>query len=183
MFNIFKKKKKEEPLYDVTNLSVKDLDVNFVFDYDMKSWIVREVYEYDWGNNSFTREYKVDSGDEVAFLEVEDDDELYLVLSNSISLRKIEEDVVEKISKKGKSYKKIHYAGETYFLEEDSAGYFKNAAKKEDDWEEFITWEYLNEEETRVVSLTQWDEQNVEASAGIVVKPYQISNILPGADK
>ncbi|MEQ8239880.1 MAG: DUF4178 domain-containing protein [Cyclobacteriaceae bacterium] len=181
MFNLFKKKK-EEPLYDVTNLSVKDLDVGFVFDYDMKSWIVKEVLEYDWGNNNFTREYKVDSGDEVRFLEVEDDDELFIVLSNSISLRKIEEDVAEKIRKKGKSHKKIQFEEETYFLEEESAGYFKSAAKKGDDWEEFITWQYLNEEETRVVSLTQWDEQNIEASAGIVVKPYQISNITPSGN-
>ena len=68
MFDFFKKKKKVS--YDVTNLSLKDLDVGFIFDYDMKSWVVKEVYKYDWGNNNYTSEYKVDSGDEVAFLPV-----------------------------------------------------------------------------------------------------------------
>jgi len=178
MFDFFKKKK-EKPQYDVTNLSVKDLDVGFIFDYDMKSWVVKEVYGYDWGNNSFTREYKVDSGDEVAFLDVEDDDELSLVMSKPTTLRKIEEDVADKITKKGKPPKKIHFEGDLYYKEEDSAGYFKNVAKESYDWEEFITWDYINENETHVVSITQWDEQTIEASAGLIVKPYQISNIIP----
>ena len=42
-------KKKKEPDYDVTNLSLKDLETGFIFDYDMKSWVVEESYEYDWG--------------------------------------------------------------------------------------------------------------------------------------
>ena len=67
IFDLFKKKEKA-PKYDVTNLKVTDLDQGFIFDYDMKSWVVKEVYEYDWGSNNFSHEYKVDSGDEVAFL-------------------------------------------------------------------------------------------------------------------
>ena len=61
MFNLFKKK--QEPTYDVTDLKITDLDVGFIFDYDLKSWVVREKYEYDWGGNNFSHEYKVDSGD------------------------------------------------------------------------------------------------------------------------
>jgi hypothetical protein len=68
----------------------------------MKSWVVKEVYEYDWGNNNFTREYKIDSGDEVGFLHIEDDGELNITFSNSIKIRKIEEDVSEEIQKNEK---------------------------------------------------------------------------------
>ena len=50
MFDFLRKRKKVS--YDVTNLSLKDLDVGFIFDYDMKSWVVQEVYKYDWGNNN-----------------------------------------------------------------------------------------------------------------------------------
>lgn len=179
MFNIFKKKK-EEPEYDITNLSVKDLNFGFIFDYDMKSWVVKEVYEYDWGDNNFTKEYKVDSGDEVAFLEIEDDGDLSIVLSKSIKVRKIEEDVVDKITSKGRGPKKLHYKDEKYFLDSDSAGYFRDCRKETKDWEELITWDYYNEDESHVVSLTQWDERTIEASAGLVLKSYQISNIIPG---
>lgn len=177
MFNFFKKKK--EPAYDVTNLSVKDLNYGFIFDYDMKSWVVKEVYEYDWGGKFYTKEYKVDSGDDVAFLGVEDDGELVLTLAKALKIRKIEEDVFEAITEKEKAPSKIHLSGETYYLHEDSAGYFRDMA---DDraWEELISFDYFNDDETKFISLTQWDERTVEAYSGIILEPYQISNIIPG---
>lgn len=178
MLNFFKKKK--EPEYDVTNLQITDLDVGFLFDYDMKSWIVKETYEYDWGDNNFSKEHKVDSGDEVAFLSVEDEGELNLSLSKTIKIRKIDEDVADEIVKNEKAPRQLHYEGEQYFLDADSAGYYRDCAKKSEDWEELMSFEYLNEEEDKLVCITQWDEQTFEASAGIVLKPYQISNIIPG---
>ena len=177
MFNLFKKKK--EPEYDVTNLTVKDLNYGFIFDYDMKSWVVKEVYKYDWGGNFFTKEYKIDSGDEVAFLGVEDDAELTISFAKSMKMRKIEEDVFEAITEQKKAPSKIHYKEETFYLDEDSAGYFRDLAEDRA-WEELIAYDYLNEDETKFISLTQWDERTVEAYTGILLKPYQISNIIPG---
>lgn len=179
MFDFFKKKK-EEPSYDVTNLSLKDLNVGFIFDYDMKSWVVKEVYEYDWGSNNYSKEYKVDSGDEVAFLSIEDDSELTITLTKSIKIRKIEEDVVDEILKTEKAPGKIHYESEIYYQHSDSAGYFRNCIKKTD-WEELFSWEFYNENEDKIISITQWDERTFEAFAGIVLQPFHFSNIIPGS--
>ncbi|MFY0601778.1 MAG: DUF4178 domain-containing protein [Cyclobacteriaceae bacterium] len=177
MFNIFKKK--IEPEYDITNLSVKDLNVGFIFDYDMKSWVVKEVYEYDWGDHNFSKEYKVDSGDEVGFLGVEDDGDIVLTMAKSLKIRKIEENVFEAITEK-KAPDKIHLDGKVYYLHSDSAGYFRDCAKKEKEWEELIAYEYLDEDEENFISLTQWDDRTVEASSGIVLEQYKVSNIIPG---
>ena len=177
MFDFFKKKK--APAYDVTNLSLKDLNVGFIFDYDMKSWVVKEVYKYDWGNNNFTSEYKVDSGDEVAFLHIADEGELEISLSKSIRLSKIDEAIADEIEKNEKPPTKIHFNDELYFLEEDAAGYFRDLSKETADWEALISWEYLNDEATKVLSITQWDIRNIEASAGLILKEYQFSNIIP----
>jgi hypothetical protein len=177
MFDFFKKKK--APAYDVTNLSLKDLNVGFIFDYDMKSWVVKEVYKYDWGNNNFTSEYKVDSGDEVAFLHIADEGELEISFSKSIRLSKIDEAIADEIEKNKKPPRKIHFNEELYFLEEDAAGYFRDFSKETEDWEELISWEYLNDKATNVLSITQWDIRNIEASAGLILKEYQFSNILP----
>ncbi len=177
MFNFFKKKK--EPSYDVTNLSVKDLNYGFIFDYDMKSWVVKEVYEYDWGDQKFTKEYKVDAGDEVAFLGVEDNGELTLTLAKSLKIRQIEEDIFEAITDQKKAPSKIHCKGELFYLHEDSAGYFRDHADG-DTWEELMSYEYFNEDETKFISLTQWDERTLEAYSGIVLEPFKISNIIPG---
>ncbi len=179
--NPFKKNKK--PAYDVTNLGIMDLNVGFVFDYDLKSWVVEEAYEYDWGGNHFSKEFKVNAGDDVAFLSVEDDGDLNISMTKSIKLRAIEEDVMEEITKNKKAPKTIHFKKETYYLESDSAGYFREAGSNEDSWEELISWEYFNESEDKIVCLTQWDEYNVEASAGAVVSSHQISDILPGSEE
>jgi hypothetical protein len=177
MFDFFKKKK--APTYDVTNLSLKDLNVGFIFDYDMKSWVVKEVYKYDWGNNNFTSEYKVDSGDEVAFLHIADEGELEISLSKSIRISKIDEAITDEIEKNEKPPRKIHFDEELYYLEEDAAGYFRDLSNETEDWEELVTWEYLNDEATKVLSITQWDIRNIEASAGLVLKEFQFSNIIP----
>ncbi|WP_462248356.1 DUF4178 domain-containing protein [Ekhidna sp.] len=173
-------KKKKEPEYDVTNLSVLDLDTGFIFDYDMKSWVVQETYEYDWGNNNYSNEYKVHSGDETAFLSVEDDGDINLSMVKSIKLRTIEEDISDEITKNKKPPKTIHYQNESYFLENDSAGYFRDTTKKTEDWEELITWEYYNEAEDKIVCFTQWDEHNIDAAAGKVIEVHQITDIIPG---
>lgn len=179
MFNPFKKKK--EPEYDVTNLSVKDLNTGFIFDYDMKSWKVDETYEYDWGNNNYSKEYKVNSGDEVAFLSVEDDGDINISIVKAIKLRAIDEDVMEEIGKKKNAPKQIHFEKEVYFLENDAAGYFRDTTKKTEDWEELMTWEYYNKEEDKIVCITQWDEHNIDASAGLVLDLHQVSEIIPGS--
>jgi len=178
MFSFFKKKK--EPSYDVTNLGLNDLDFDFIFDYDMKSWVVKEVYEYDWSNNNFSHEYKVDSGDEVAFLSLEDSSELVITLTKAIKIRKIDEDIAQTVADTKKAPKQLHFEGETYYMSSESAGYFRDCGKKTEDWEELFSWEYYNENEDKIISITQWDEHTFDAFAGIVLEPHQISNIIPG---
>lgn len=173
-------KKKEEPKYDVTNLSVKDLDQGFVFDYNLKSWVVREVYKYDWGKNIFTKEFKIDAGDEVAFLSVADNGELALSVTKTIKMQELGDGIREEIRKK-EAPDQLEYNGDKYYLDEDSAGYFNDVTAKSSDWEELVSYDYLNDEETLCLSITQWDERNFEASAGNVIQHYEISNITPDA--
>ncbi|MEM7552453.1 MAG: DUF4178 domain-containing protein [Bacteroidota bacterium] len=178
LFDLFKKK--EEPAYDPTNISIKDLDKGFVFDYDLKTWIVKEVYEYDWGNNNFTKEFKVDSGDEVWYLHLEDDDEIFITVTKKVKIRAIDEDLPERIKKKEKPPKKLEYKGHTLYRDEETMGYFKPVDKETDDWDELISWEYYDDEDQYVLSIEQWGDDEFEAAFGKVAKEHQFSNILPG---
>jgi hypothetical protein len=178
LFDIFKKKEKE-PDYDITNMTVKDLDQGFILDYNMKSWQVKEVYEYDWGNNNFSREYMIDSGDEILYLSIENQGEVFITASREIKIRTLGEDIIDKTIKKERPPKKLEYEGQTYYLDSDIAGYFNDKTKGTDDWEELICWEYYNDEETHIITITQWGEREFDASAGVVVKEYEISNIIP----
>ena len=173
-------KKKKEPTYDVTNMKVTDLAEGFIFEYDLKSWVVKEAYKYDWGKNIFTKEYMIDAGDEVAYLSVAEEGELNLSISKNIKIQKLGDGIRENISRTKKAPETIIYNTEMYYLDEDSAGYFNDLTKGTDDWEELISYDYLNEEETKCLSITQWDERNFDASAGVVIKEFEISNIVPG---
>ncbi|MEO1050277.1 MAG: DUF4178 domain-containing protein [Bacteroidota bacterium] len=176
----FLKKKNEEPEYDVTNMKVTDLDEGFVFEYDLKTWQVKEVYEYDWGKENFSWEYKIDSGDDVMYLSVEDQGDLALSMTKPIKIRKLDEDIVEEIKKNERPPKKIIWENEVYLLDSDSAGYFCDKTAGNDEWEELMAWEYFTEDETKTISITQWDEHNIDAAVGKVIKEYEISNIIPG---
>ncbi len=174
-------KKKEGPAYDPTNLSVRDLNKGFVFEYDMKTWIVKGVYEYDWGDNFFTREYKIDSGTEQMFLSVEDDDELEITITKKVKVRSVDEDLPEHIVQHERPPKKLHYNGVTYYNESESPGYFHDTSNKDDDaWDEFIAWDYYDNDDKLYICIEQWDDREFEASVGKVVEEYEISNILPG---
>lgn len=172
-------KKKKEPSYDVTNMKVTDLAKGFVFEYNLKNWVVKEVYQYDWGKNNFTKEYLIDAGDEKAYLSVENLGELYMTVTKDIKIQKLGDGLRENISKTNKAPETLEYNGETYYLDEDSAGYFNDITKGTDDWEELVSFDYLNEEETKCLSIAQWDERNFDAVAGVVIKEYEISNIVP----
>ncbi len=175
---LFDRFKKDKTNYDVTNMKVTDLDQGFIFEYDLKTWEVVEVYKYDWGDNEFSFEYKISCENETRFLSVEDDDELFLVISNKENVRKINEDLPELLADE-KPPKKITYNDKEFFLDEESPGYFCNLTRDKKNWIEFICWTYIDSAEKEVVEIEQWGEKEFEASAGIVIKPFEISNIIP----
>lgn len=178
LFDIFKKKEKE-PEYDVTNLTIKDLDHGFILEYDLKSWQVKEVYEYDWGHSNFSMEYMLDSGTEKVYLHVENKGELHISVTKPVKILDLDKDLIEKTIKKERPPKKLTWEDEEYRLQTDNAGYFNDRTKGTDDWEELISWEYYNEGESKLISITQWGERDFEASAGVIIQEYQISNIIP----
>ena len=174
-------RKKKGPSYDVTNLSVLDLAINFAFDYDFRTWVVEESYEYDWGGNFFSREFRVFDGKERHFLHVEQDDDLALSLTKSTKTVHVKEDIRKAILKKGKAPKKLHYKDEQYRLDEESTGYFRNIKDtKEEAWSEIICWDYYNGEETSLLSISQTGENEIEVYHGVVIKAHQVANIIPG---
>jgi hypothetical protein len=180
IFDFFKKK--QEPSYDPTNITIKDLQKGFVLDYDMKSWVVREAYIYDWGGHYFTREYKLDSGDDSCYLHVDTNDDLSLTVSRKIKVRSIDEDLPEYIQQHEHPPKKVHYQGVTYLLDKESPGYFRDLADpdREEYWSELVSWEYYDEQEKNFISVEQWGEREFEAAIGKTAEAYQFSNILPG---
>jgi len=170
--------KKKEPAYDATNITVRDLDRNFILEYDLKTWQVAEAFEYDWGNNFFSDEYKLISGSDALFLYVEDDDELELSVSRKISLAAIDQDVASEIMEREEPPRTITCEGQTYKRIEESMGHYRD--RRSNDWSQFISWTFEHKDGKNFITVERWGEEEFEASKGHYVEEYQISNILPG---
>jgi len=180
LFDIFKKK--NEPHYDSTDIRVKDLDVGFVFDYDLSNWEVQQAYEYDWGDSYFSDEYKISDGEKTLYLSVEDDDELILSVSKKLKIKKLGSAILEELMSTQKPPASFEYENEKFVMEEEAPGYFHDRSKGKDDWEEFVSWTYTNESGDKLITIEQWDEKEFEASIGKYIKEFEISHILPATE-
>lgn len=181
LFDFFKKK---TPDYDVTNMSVHDLNVGFIFEYDLETWEIKEAYEYDWGANCFSREYKVTNGKDTKYLSVEEEDDLEMCWMEKIKLVNIDEQLQETLISEQKPPKKIQVNNIDFFYEEVSTGYFQNGLKRdENSWEEYRCWDFEDKSGDHILSIEQWDDEVFEASVGKTVKAFEISNILPAEKK
>jgi hypothetical protein len=170
--------RRKQPKYDSTNIRVTNLDVGFVFEYDLETWEVQACYEYDWGDNFFTQEFKIFNGTKTLFLSVEEDDEVYLSVCEKIRIRQLGDEIQQSLLNDQKAPVSFHYQGKKYFMDKEAPGFYNEVAKG-DEWVEFISWDYEDESGEFVVSIEQWDEQEFEASAGKRIKEFEISNILP----
>lgn len=183
LFDRFSKKK--QPHYDSTDIRVQDLDVGFIFEYDLSTWEVKAMYEYDWGDNFFTREFKINNGSDTLYLSMEEDDELILSVSKKVKVRALGQEVFDNLMSFEKPRNKFEFEEREYFLEKEAPGYFHEIKSddNEEDWVEFISWDFEDNSGDYLVTIEQWGEKEFEAAAGKYIKEFEISNILPVEDK
>ncbi|SOS47314.1 conserved hypothetical protein [Tenacibaculum dicentrarchi] len=176
----FFKKKETERHFDPTNITIRDLGKGYIFEYAIETWTVTALFEYDWGDNYFTREFVIKNGTTEKFLHLEDDGGLVVTLSEKIKLRKLGETVCDYIDENQKPPKKIDFEGTRYFLDKKSPGFCKELDASE--WEELISYDYLDEDEQKTLCIEQYGEDEFEVTKGIIISELAVSNILPVAD-
>ncbi len=183
IFNkLFNRNKKAGP--NPFGRTVRDLDLGYIFEYNLETWEVKEVYEYDWGNNDFTREYKISDGKSTKFLAVEEDDTLELVVSEKVNIRKVQTDLQKLILENEVPPETLRYDNKEFYLDDESPGYFRKLPSEDDeDWEEFIAWDYYDEDEKYNLTIEQWGDRSFEASYGKRIMEFEISDILPREQK
>ncbi len=178
IFDIFKKKD-EKLHYDPTNIKVSDLEKGYLFDYDLETWTVKKMAEYDWGDNHFSREFTVESKGKLRFLSIEENDTLEIALFEKIKYRKLGSFVTNYFKENEKFPEQITYNNTTYFLDKESPGYYRDVDTE--NWEELISFDYVNDAEDKFLCIEQWGENDFEASIGIKIKTFEIDNILPAS--
>jgi hypothetical protein len=186
--NLLNKFKKDKEPENSGPLTVRDLSVGCILEYDMRTFVVKDAYEYNWGDNCISKEYKISDGEETLYLNVEDEDELEISLFTKLKVRKIQEDLPEVIrsNNEKKPPKVLNYDGTKYYYDRESLGLFrdcKNDKDKDDSWVEFVNWLYYDDDDSKILSIEQWGEDDFQSATGKLIKEYQISSILPSPTK
>ena len=161
-------------------LTLDAMRVGFLVDYDLKTWEVIGYNTYDYDGFE-TQEWVLRCGEEVRFLEREEDDgQVEWSLTRRIRIARIQEPVVDRIRAGEDPPEVIHFEGRRYEAVECSAGLFYEGGGGEG--REFVEWNYESGEE-RLLSISQWGENDFSAYEGEYVEEYQFTDILPGAEE
>jgi hypothetical protein len=176
ILDIFKKSKKKGPEL-LSDLTLSDLEVGYLVDYDMKTWEVSAHNYYEWGEGDISHEWQLKSADEVVYLEKESDDEDEWSLNRKIPFNRLGSEIREKIIESGDPPDEIVFEDISYFLEEMSGGQFH--ANSHSPGKELLRWSYEDDEGRRYLGIEQWGEEDFDASVGEPVEEYQFTNILP----
>lgn len=174
LFDFFKRNKEEEKLS--SDLQLKDLSRGDMVDYFLKSWHVEEVLEYDWGNNIYSREFKLNSGDEIIYVEIDQEEDHTVSVSKDIKLSKIEKGLKRHIIENDAPPKELEFNGTKYYLSEESLGHCYVPGSN--DYSKLVSWTLVDEEEEHFISIDRWDETDIEASTGHYAKIIEFSNII-----
>ncbi|WP_373500474.1 DUF4178 domain-containing protein [Desulfococcus sp.] len=168
----------EKPSASVTDLTLADLQVGYVLDYDMKTWEVTAQHHYDWGDGgTLSHEWQMKSHDDTLYLEKASDDEVEWCVCRPIPFSRLGARVRNHIQEHEDPPDEIEFEGTTYHLDEFGGGKFFRNGKGPG--REFLVWDYEDDAGERFLSIEQWDEDDFEVFVGIFVEEYQFTNILP----
>ena len=172
LFDFFGKKKESKVDY-----TVAEMNLGFMVEYFLKTWEVKKVYHYDWGNNFESIEYLLDSGDEKCYLSVEDNDELICMVSKKLEMNPIDPKLASQIVSADDAPQQLVFENKTYHRKSSGQGYCGENDDDEENWSKFVNWVYENEQD--FISIDRWGEEEFSAAKGSYVKEFEFSNILP----
>jgi hypothetical protein len=173
----FLKPRKSATKQPAMELSLSDMKVGCLVDYDLSTWEVTACNQYDWGDGDISLEWQLKSAETVAYLELEQDDDDDWSFNRKIDFSLIDAQVKTQILEAGDPPDEIRFQDETFYLQETAAGHFNT--KKPSDPQPMLRWSYATESGQNYLGIEQWSEKEIDASVGIPAHSYQFSNLLP----
>lgn len=152
-----KKNNKKDNSTNVLNLKIGD-----GFEYDQKFWIIIKSFEYNWGDYK-SLEFELECFGEIAFLEVELEDEMYMTFSYELDFNYLDKYLSEKISSNNIP-QNIKYNNKMFFFDEESEGTCLNLQTGEND--KVFCIDFYDKNDVNLISIEQWGQDDFTASYG-----------------
>lgn len=162
----------------IFDYELAELENRFVLDYDLQSWMVIDTLYYDWGNDHITKECKIDSGAEHAYVYIDTEFEEKYYIRKEVDINSVDKDLDDYIAKHERAPGTINYDGETYYLNNEKPGYFSNKLSKRN-WQELIAYNYNSSDSSDAICILQFDNFEFKAMVAKKIEKHQISNIMP----
>lgn len=151
-----------------------EMDIGYSFKYKKKIWEVIEVHEYSWTEGK-SREYKVLSNGQEAFLEVEVvDDEVICLFGYEIKKQQILPDFTIEDFKSEEVLAELDFMAERYELNEISEGTYRNLTKPEGK-QRLTSFSFYRKND--FVAIVLWEDNTMEFSEGMEVSRKKIKDI------
>lgn len=165
--------------YDPANLSVENLQVGYLLDYDYKTWRVASEQQFDWENGTSEKGFCLVSDlDRRNIYLRKESGHLEVIETKDISIHAIDSNLEKELMASIRPLNVVTYNGLPYYRENGRTGWSFHLPQ-EDNGKKIKVWEYMNEQRDRVIRLEQYGENQFHTSIGSVVSFLKFSEILP----
>ncbi len=151
-----------------------NLKVGDTFELQGAKWTVKEACQYNWDDGETSVEFKINSKDGDAYLEIEDDDEYSLNFSVDITGEDIDPRISIDDLEDEEVLAELYYADTNYFLENIDEGEFVDISGLDAPMR-FTNYSYLYDD--LFVNIVVWEDDTIDFSAGYEINMDEITNL------
>lgn len=178
-------KQKEEKVikrnfdYDPTKISINDLQLGFLVDYNLKTYQVIEHYQYSSSNNLDEEKIILLSGiDEIVLYKHFNETNLKARVVEKVNIYSINDSLDTEILLKQKPMSVLNFRGKPFYRDSSSTGsYYSYKENKVID--RFNKWDYYDDSREEILCIEQKGSKTFEAYYGKIVHETRFSDILP----
>ncbi len=168
--------------FDPTRLTLENLKMGYLLDYDFKTWEVIGHYIYEWQGYSAEKVFKISTLQEIAFLFMNKEfGDLSVKILQPINIHLIDERLEAEILAKQQPYNILTYEHTPYYRETAKEGFVselkqRNAAGSRN---RILVWEYYDGQRRNLIRIEQHGRLDFRCFLGQSIEATEFSDILP----
>ncbi|MCS7018775.1 MAG: DUF4178 domain-containing protein [Cytophagales bacterium] len=169
--------------FDPTHITIENLGVGYLLDYQLKTWQVVNQIQYDWTDGTSEREYKLVSGNEMLYLSVRREGVvLDCRIGTIVNLYTIDSQLDKVIQQEGQPPSILYYEGFTLYREHKLSGLLFSHSHHNKPIKVTV-WDYLDATRTYHLRIGKDEYQRFFTIFSKKVDEIDFSEILPSGER